>query len=61
MSCACENKRYSSEYDRIRRLAKASAMIQETTVAIFANPDGTFDFTTDTETDKPIVEFISPY
>lgn len=61
MSCACENKRYSGEYKRIWQLAKALAVLEECTVALFKKDDGTFDFTTDTEIDKPIVEYISPY
>lgn len=61
MSCACENRRYSGEYERIRQLAKALAILENCTVALFRKDDGTFDFTIDIDIDKPIVEFISPY
>lgn len=61
MSCACEHKKLASEYDRMRRLAKATAELDGKTVAIYKNTDGTYGFTTNTETDKTIVEYISPY
>lgn len=61
MSCACEQKRLSSEYERMRRLAKATAKLEGQTVALYKNGDGTYGFTTDIETDIPIVEYISPY
>lgn len=61
MSCACEQKRLSSEYERMRRLAKATAKLEHQTVALYKNNDGTYGFTTDIEIDKPIVEYISPY
>ena len=61
MSCACEHKKMSSEYERMKKLAKTTARIHEQTVALYQNDDGTYDFTTDTEINKPIIEFISPY
>ena len=61
MSCACEQKRLSSEYERMRRLAKATAKLEPQAVALDKNNDGTYGFTTDIEIDKPIVEYISPY
>ncbi len=61
MSCACEHIKMSSQYERMRRLAKVTAGIHGQTVALYQNEDGTYDFTTDTEIDKSIVEFISPY
>ena len=61
MSCACEHKKMSSEYKRMRRLAKATAKLNDKTVALYKNDDGTYEFTTDIEIDKPNVEYISPY
>lgn len=62
MSCACEHKRMSSEYERILRLAKAFAQLEEDTVAIYANDDGTYGFClASLEIDKTIIEYISPY
>lgn len=61
MSCACEHKKMASEYERMLRLAKATAILHEKTVALYKNDDGTYGFTTDTEIDKTIVEFVSPY
>lgn len=61
MSCACEHKRLASEYERMHRLAKATAKLQNKTVTLYKNDDGTYGFTTDTETDKPIIEYVSPY
>lgn len=61
MSCACEHKRLASEYERMRRLAKAAAKLRDKTVALYKNDDGTYGFTTDTDSDKSIVEYITPY
>lgn len=61
MSCACENKKMSSEYERMKRLAKASAKLNDKTVALYINDDRTYGFTIDTEIDKKILEYISPY
>ena len=62
MSCACENKKMSSEYKRILRLAKAFAQIQDDTVAIYANADGTYGFClASLEIEKTIIEYISQY
>ena len=51
----------ASEYERMLRLAKATAQLHDKTVALYKNDDGTYGFTTDTEINKPIVEFVSPY
>ena len=52
----------SSEYKRILRLAKAFAQLEEDTVAIYANDDGTYGFClASIEIDKTIIEYISPY
>ena len=48
MSCACEHKKLASEYNRMLRLAKATAKLDEKTVALYKNEDGTYGFTTDT-------------
>lgn len=61
MSCGCEQKKLASEYERMRRLAKATARLQGVTVALCRNGDGTYSIATDLETDKPIIEFITPY
>lgn len=62
MSCACEHKKLGSEYQRIRKLAKALAVMQNDTVALYKNEDGTYGFSVISETvTKPILEFISPY
>ena len=62
MSCACEHKKMSSEYQRILRLAKAFARLEDDTVAIYANADGTYGFClASLEIEKTIIEYISPY
>ncbi len=61
MSCACEHKKISSEYERMYRLAKMTAKLHEQTVVLYKNQDGTYGFTTDTEIEKPNKEYISPY
>lgn len=62
MSCGCENRRLGSEIERIRRLAKAFAKMEETTVMLIGNDDGTYGFLPiNKETDKTIIEFITPY
>lgn len=62
MSCDCEHKRLGGEIDRIRNLAKAYARLEETTVAIYRNLDGTYGFcSVSEEINKPIVEYITQY
>ena len=61
MSCACEHKKLASEYERMKRLAKASAVLNEQTVVLFINEDGTYGFTSELEIKKKIIEYISPY
>lgn len=62
MSCACMNKKLGSELDRFRRLAKGYAKMEDATVAIYKNDDGTYGFSrADVEIDKPIIEYITPY
>lgn len=61
MSCGCENKKLGSDMERVWRIAKAFARIENTTVAIFKNADGTYGFSRVSEADKPIVEYITPY
>ena len=52
----------SSEYERILRLAKAFAQLEEDTVATYDNDDGTYGFClASIEIDKTIIEYISPY
>ncbi len=62
MSCACEHKKLGSDLDRIRKLAKAYAQMEQTTVAIVQNADGTYGFCSFSDNiTKPIVEYISEY
>lgn len=63
MSCACEQKKLSMELERIRRLAKNLAQIEQEEVILFKNPDGTYGFTCSSEidNDKTFIEYISPY
>lgn len=62
MSCGCENKKLGGELDRVRRLAKAFASIEQKTVAIVDNGDGTYDFYALNDVfNKPIIEYVSEY
>lgn len=61
MSCGCEHKKLASEYERMRRLAKATARLQENTVVLYRNDDGTFGISPDLEIMKNVMEFITPY
>lgn len=62
MSCACEHKKLGSDLDRIRKLAKAFAQMEQKTVAITQNDDGTYGFCVlSDEISKPIIEYISEY
>lgn len=61
MSCACEQKKLSAEYERMWRLAKASAQIQGITMCLYMNDDGTYNFTSDLNINKQLKEFITPY
>ncbi|MDE7440937.1 MAG: hypothetical protein K2M69_02070 [Muribaculaceae bacterium] len=52
----------SREEERIRRLAKAWAVNEGETVALYINADGTYGFTSDLEQSEiTIVEFLTPY
>lgn len=61
MSCACEHRKMAGEHERMRRLAKATAKLLDKTIALYKNDDGTYGFTEDTEINKHIIEFVSPY
>ncbi len=62
MSCDCEHKRMGADYERMRRLAKALARMEDETVAMYRNPDGTYGFgLAGRESEKTITEYISPY
>ncbi len=62
MSCACNNKRLAQEYDRIWRLAKGWAKMEEATAVIYKCEDGTYGFASEIdEIDKQIVEYVTPY
>lgn len=62
MSCACENARMSKELERVHRLAKALAKIEDDIVAIYINDDGSYGFIQVSEDiEKPILEYITPY
>lgn len=60
MSCACENKKAATEYDRIHRLAKNLAKLENCLVGIFKTGAGTYDFSA-LPVDKDIIEVVSPY
>lgn len=60
MGCGCENRRLMSELDRMRRLAKALALMEDVMVIIYRNDDGTYGFEPYAEpSTKTIVEYIS--
>lgn len=62
MSCACEQKKLSSEYERMKRLAKAAAKLRDETVALCRNPDGTYRLAfPDEKLTGEAVEYFSPY
>lgn len=62
MSCGCENKKLGSDMERVWRLAKTFARMENVTIAIYKNADGTYGFTTVPEAEnKNIVEFVTPY
>ena len=64
MSCACEHRRMGQELDRIRRLAKAWAKMEEETVILYKKDDGTYGFASisaESEIGKQIIEYITPY
>lgn len=62
MSCACENKKYSQDLERIRNLAKAYAKLEGVTVSILKRKDGTYYFEAVSQENKTnIIEFITPY
>lgn len=62
MSCACENRRLAQEHGRIYRLAKGWARMEGMDAVIYRNEDGTYGFmSSDQESDKDIVEYVTPY
>lgn len=61
MSCACENTRMSKERDRMRRLAKAFAIIENVTAVIYKKDNGMLDFAPASDEIENIIEFITPY
>lgn len=62
MSCACENRRLAMERDRIYRLAKGWAAMEGKEAVIYRNEDGTYGFgPAGIESDKEIVEYVTPY
>lgn len=44
MSCDCENKKKSSEYERMYRLAKACAKMEGAIMELRQSDDGTYSF-----------------
>jgi len=59
MSCGCENKRKASEYERMRKLAKACAVMEGCIVELRRCDDGTFTFNrTGVEGKGEIIEYI---
>ena len=62
MSCRCEHIKMNAEYDRIKRLAKSYAEIEQKSVAIYGKDGGGYDFCAVNEIgDKQIIEIISRY
>lgn len=62
MSCACEQKKMGRDRERIIRLAKGYARMENVTVAIYKNADGTFGFSdAEIEINREIIEYITPY
>ena len=64
MSCACENMKKGRELDRIYRLAKAYAVMEDVSVCIYKKTDGTYEFcplSNEIEIDNEIIEYITPY
>lgn len=62
MSCGCVQKRMDMEIERIRRLAKVLAKMENENVAIYRRDDGTYGFEPlYNEIKKTIVEYITPY
>ena len=65
MSCGCENKKMATEIERIRRLAKALAKIENEIVGIWLNDNGTYGFCKESviseEIEDKIIEYITPY
>ncbi len=62
MSCGCENKRLSAERERIRRLAKAWAVMEQAVAVLYKKADGTYGFAPESENvDVEIIELITPY
>ena len=52
----------SREEERIRRLAKAWAVAEQTTVAFYRKGDGSYSFAdASTEIEETILEYILPY
>lgn len=44
MSCGCDNKKKASEYERMRRLAKACAVMEGCIIELRRCDDGTYTF-----------------
>lgn len=62
MSCACEHKKMSKEYKRIRSLAKTYAKMESITIGIYRKENGSYDFSPASECEnKNIVEFLTKY
>ena len=62
MSCGCDNKKFGQELERARRLAKASARMDDVVMVLYRKSDGTYDFAPETdEIDNEIIEYVTPY
>lgn len=62
MSCACEHRKMASDLERIRKLAKGCARLEDKVFIIFKRDDGTYGFQSESEEiDKPIIEYITPF
>lgn len=62
MSCMCEQKQLQSDYQRMRKLAKALAMLENSTVEIWKNADGTYQYgVIGTAGSNTVIEYITDY
>ena len=61
MSCACEQKKAMSDYDRVASLAKKAAVLDQCVYVVYQREDGTYAFDKADEITENIIEFKYPY
>ncbi len=54
MSCGCENKKALSDLERVRKLAKVMARMEQCVYVIYQKKDGTYNFVREGEEVCPI-------